>query len=238
MPETEDMASVEEKQKWQSILDAIPPYMINGDGAVKEWMSEKLTDHYNHRHFSHLFPVFPGNEVSLNDEKLVAAFKKAAEKRLVLSQSGWSFAHQAGIWARLGEGDKALKSLCTMTKGCVLDNFFTLHNDWRHMGVSVVLNKMAPVQLDALMGTVSAIQDMLFQYNDGTLFVLPARPREFEYVSAERMRFPDGAISIYADGEKVEATIFPHKENVRLSVRYAGKNAELVTGNEPIKLVF
>ena len=45
---------------WRSILSDMPDYMVNGDGALREWMDERLDDFYMHRHLSHLYPLFPG----------------------------------------------------------------------------------------------------------------------------------------------------------------------------------
>ena len=195
-------------ETWQKILASIPDYMVNEDGAIKEWMHESLTDNYDHRHFSHLFPIFPGDEVSLASPKeQINAFFEAADRRLVKAQSGWSFPHLACIWARFGQGNRALESLATMTKSCLLDNFFTLHNDWRHMGASFVMDFMTPIQLDALMGTVSAIQDMLVQYNKTDLFILPARPDEFINIKVRGIRIPEGKVSVVYRDDVTEVSV-------------------------------
>ena len=78
--------------------------MVNADGAIKEWMHPALEDHYHHRHLSHLYPVFPGDEVGLRDPRL-PAFARAADLRELGGQSGWSLTHMANIYARLGRGD-------------------------------------------------------------------------------------------------------------------------------------
>ena len=77
------------------------------------------------------------------------------------------------VYARLGEGEKALECLDALAKSCLLDNFFTLHNDWRGMGVTLEYDD-APVQLDALMGAVEAVSELAARYCSGTLYILPA----------------------------------------------------------------
>lgn len=42
---------------WKALLNRLPPYLINEDGALKEWAHPDLADNYNHRHVSHLYPV-------------------------------------------------------------------------------------------------------------------------------------------------------------------------------------
>ena len=194
-----------ERAKWSKILKSIPEYIINADGAIQEWTTPKLTDFYPHRHFSHIFPLFPGDEISLDsDPHIVEAFRRAIELRPHGAQSGWSFAHVAEIWEKLGDGEKALENLNFLIKGCVLDNFFTLHNDWRHMGASVVMDHAYPVQLDALMGYASAIQDMILQYHNGHVFVLPALPKAFStYLRASGLQIPEGTVSVLLENGTV-----------------------------------
>ncbi|MFI3208663.1 MAG: glycoside hydrolase N-terminal domain-containing protein, partial [Eubacteriales bacterium] len=55
-------------EKWKMMLTKIPAYEINEDGAVKEWMHEYYKDNYRHRHQSHLYPLFPGNEIHVETE--------------------------------------------------------------------------------------------------------------------------------------------------------------------------
>ena len=50
--------------EWQRILDRLPPYRINADGALAEWSWPTLADHYDHRHVSHLYPVWPLREIT------------------------------------------------------------------------------------------------------------------------------------------------------------------------------
>ena len=57
-----------EADDYRRMLGAIPDYMINSDGAVKEWMSGELDDNYRHRHLSHIYPVFPGGEVTRSSD--------------------------------------------------------------------------------------------------------------------------------------------------------------------------
>jgi len=165
--------------KWKCMLEKIPPYQINEDGAVREWMHPLFKDNYHHRHQSHLYPVFPGVEITEEEnQELFKAFLKAVEKRLVVGlneQTSWSLAHMANVYARLGEGDKSLECLGIISRSTVLNNFFTVHNDWRRMGVSMELD-LAPVQLDSNMGWTAAINEMLLFSKPGFLKVLPALP--------------------------------------------------------------
>jgi alpha-L-fucosidase 2 len=91
--------------KWEAMLSKMPEYEINEDGAMKEWLYDGLKDNYYHRHQSHIYPLFPGNEITKeNNPKIYDALKTAVDKRLLtgfVQQTGWSYAHMANIYARL-----------------------------------------------------------------------------------------------------------------------------------------
>ena len=172
----------EKAEKLKEMLKKIPPYQINEDGALSEWMHPFYKDNYKHRHESHLYPVFPGTEITKNSNpELYEAAVKAVEKREIVGmreQSGWSLAYMANTYSRLGYGDKALNAIDMLAKSCVLSNLFTTHNDWRRMGVATCagMETKAPVQLDANMGITSAINEMFVFSTANELYLFNAMP--------------------------------------------------------------
>ena len=69
--------------KWKKMMEKLPNYMINNEGVLKEWITEEKEENYNHRHFSHLYPIFQSREFTADTEpKLWDASKKAFDKRL------------------------------------------------------------------------------------------------------------------------------------------------------------
>lgn len=187
----------ENTNDWKEMLSKIPNYQINEDGALKEWMHPFYSDNYHHRHESHLYPLFPGNEIQKDDfNPLYNACVKAIDKRLEIGinqQTGWSLAHMANNRARMEEGDEALDCLSLMARSCLLNNLFSVHNDFRKMGIGVYLSK-APVQLDAVMGLCSAINEMFVQSYDNTVKVYPALPKNFEKGTIENLLTRQGLI--------------------------------------------
>lgn len=187
----------DQKKEFAALLKKIPPYMINEDGAIKEWMDPDIRDNYHHRHLSHIYPVFPGNEVSAHEQPaLFEAFKQAVRLRELGAQSGWSLAHMASIYARMGEGEHAMECLDVMAKSVIMDSLLTTHNDWRRMGVTLEWQGEAFVQLDAAFGIVNALQEMLFCAQKGALSILPSLPARLKEGSAYGLVFPEGSVDI------------------------------------------
>lgn len=187
----------EEAEDFRALLDKIPPYQKNEDGAIREWMHPDLPDNYHHRHLSHIYPVFPGVEVTAHsDPQLFEAFRRAVMLRKLGSQSGWSLTHMASIYARIGEAEKSLECLDIMAKSVVMDSLLTTHNDWRNMGMTVTWYGDATEQLDANFGAVNAIQEMLFCPQEDALSVLPSLPARLSHGTARGLVFPDGRLDL------------------------------------------
>lgn len=186
-------------ENWGKIIQGLPDYEVSKDGGIREWQNDLFEERYEHRHLSHLYPVFPGAEVdNLHEKDLLPLFQKAAELRKVETQTGWSLAYLANLYARFEQGEKAEDTLLTITKSVLLNNFFTLHNDWRKMNTTLTLES-SPVQLDALLGSVSAIQEMLFYTGDHFIKLLPALSEALFCGEFKNFSFPKGTISLKWD---------------------------------------
>lgn len=184
---------------WEKILVSIPEYQKSRDGGIREWMDERFDERYDHRHLSHIYPVFPGVEVNtLHKKELLPLFKRSVELRKIDAQTGWSMAHMAAVYARLEDGVNAMNCLNNMARTSLTNNFFSLHNDWRGMNISLCMEQ-APVQLDAVEGYVNAVQEMLV-YSSGELVkLLPALSEELQRGSVKNFRYVDGLLSMKWD---------------------------------------
>lgn len=121
---------------WRAMLAKIPDYMINGDGAVKEWLTPLLKDQYNHRHSSQLYALFDGlpDEIA-KDTLLKKAFRKLIEIKLDKhwknNSSGFmSFGVvQLGLASTsLGESNLAYQCLIPLVNRYWLNNLASMHN--------------------------------------------------------------------------------------------------------------
>lgn len=181
---------------WSKILQDIPNYQINEDGAIKEWMHPDFKDNYLHRHQSHIYPLFPGFEITKeSDSKIFEACRIAVAKRKVVgiaSQTGWSLAHMANIYARLGESEDAWDCLNLMSRSNIGKNLFTYHNDYRYMGITSSTDGWPPYQIDANLGYSAAVLEMLVYSNKDQIKLLPALPQYWDKGSVKGIRCRGG----------------------------------------------
>jgi len=150
--------------KWKAMLEKMPPYLINADGALKEWAHPDLYDNYNHRHVSHLYPVWPGHEINPEDTPaLYEAAKIAATKRGRGNGSAHGLAHMALIGTRLKDADLVYGNLLFILKNnYVLPSLFTYHNPGR------IYNS------DMLCSLPAVVMEMLVYSRPGIVELLPA----------------------------------------------------------------
>ena len=213
----------DERGKWRSMLAHFPPYRVNADGTLAEWLPEHLAEHHQHRHQSQLYPLFPGLEITRDQTpELFAAAVAAMETRFtegLKAGSCWGLVNLANAFARAGNGDRALECLDLVSRASTLPNFFTLHNDWRDMGLCTDLPH-APFQIDANMGWTAAVQEMLLVSRPGQLEILPALPARWPQGQACGLR-ARGALTVdiawQADGNWIEVALRPdHSQTVTL----------------------
>lgn len=208
---------------WQAMLAKIPPYQVNEDGALCEWMHPDFRDNYHHRHQSHIYPAFPGTEITKETSPtLYDACRTAVEKRLVIGlseQTGWSFSHMANIFGRLGEGERALECLEYLLRSCTGPNLFTYINDWRDMGISddMIWGVKPPMQLDAAFGYAGAVAEMLLFSTPRHLRILPALPAKWKqgrfdhYRTRNRM---DVSVQWNTDAGQLAVIMVPDEDTV------------------------
>ncbi|QKW02933.1 glycoside hydrolase N-terminal domain-containing protein [Streptomyces sp. NA02536] len=142
----------EHADRWRALADRLPPHRINGDGALAEWARPGLEDSYDHRHLSHLYGVWPLDEITPYDTpELAAAARRALELRGAENDSAHGHLHHALIAARLRDGERVAHAL-----GQVLDGDFfhaslmSAHYPHRHVYNADAAHTLPAVLIEAL----------------------------------------------------------------------------------------
>ena len=186
-----------------------------------EWMEDYEQMLPGHRHLSHLFCIYPGNEVSVEKTpELAAACRKSLEKRAAYGSgaSGWSGAWAANIWTRLYEGDKAYKIIRDIFRINTSSNLFDLHPPLPPGNDKYVF------QIDGNFGTLSAICQCLLQSFSGEVMLLPALPAAWASGSVKGLR-ARGGFTVDMEWENGEITRATVSSSVGGALRISAPNA-------------
>jgi hypothetical protein len=156
-------------RRWRSLLARLPPYRVNRDGALAEWAWPGLDDSYDHRHVSHLYPVWPLHEINPEDTpELAEAAREALRRRGDENRSGHGTLHRALAWARLKDGRRVGACLRELLGA---DLFFRGLMSAHYPGRRVY-------NADVANGLPALLIELLVHTRPGVVELLPALPDE------------------------------------------------------------
>lgn len=151
--------------KVSKVRERLVPSQVGKDGTLQEWTEDfgQLED--KHRHFSHLYGLFPGNVLSVKSTpELIDPIKAVLEQRGD-GGTGFSRAWKMALWARLFDGERAY----AIYKGYLEEQCYP----------SLFAKCFTPLQVDGSLGVTAGISEMLVQSHEGVIRILPALPEEW-----------------------------------------------------------
>jgi alpha-L-fucosidase 2 len=202
-------------QIWKAMLAKLPPYLLETDGTLKEWAWPTLEERYSHRHISHLYGAWPGDEIDPDrTPQLALAAMLADRKRVPERLAAHGRCHRALVGARLKDSymvDTELRQL--IEQGYVARTLRCSHDPW------------AFPMPDAQGGIPTIMMEMLAYSRPGVIEVLPALPDTLEKGAINGMLLRTFArldkMSWDMDARTVDLTIKSfRKQDVTLIARY------------------
>ncbi|MBN2377563.1 MAG: glycoside hydrolase family 95 protein [Sedimentisphaerales bacterium] len=165
----------------------LPPLKIGRYGQLQEWYEDidSLKDH--HRHIAHLYAVHPGREINpFTTPELAEAAKRSLNIRgdgrfpvFIYAGGSWARCWRFWCWARLLDGDRALKILSGIITEQGVENMMTFQH---------TPPNGKPIQFDVSMGLSGGITEMLLQSHLGEIHLLPALPKTWPAGSVTGLR--------------------------------------------------
>ncbi|GKQ36844.1 glycoside hydrolase family 95 protein [Streptomyces sp. A012304] len=217
----------EHADRWRALADRLPPHRVNADGALAEWAWPGLDDTYDHRHLSHLYAVWPLDEINPYDTpRLAAAAHRALELRGAENDSAHGHLHHALIAARLRDGHRVDRALAQVLEG----DFFHTSLMSAHYPHRDVYNADAAHTLPAV------LIEMLVQSTPDRLVLLPALPPAFPAGELRGVRTRFGAgLDLTWGPDGARAVLKPHRtRTVELRTSSGAQPLHLVAGEDHV----
>ncbi|HRS52604.1 MAG TPA: glycoside hydrolase family 95 protein [Candidatus Marinimicrobia bacterium] len=213
-------------QKIKDTLHRLPPMQIGRWGQLQEWMQDWDNPADHHRHVSHLYGLYPSNQISpYRTPELFSAARTSLIARGDES-TGWSMGWKVNLWACLLDGDHALKLITDQLspsiqpdgsqKGGTYPNLFDAH---------------PPFQIDGNFGFTAGVVEMLVQSQDGFIFILPALPDRWKSGNITGIRLRGGFEIVKLEWQNGRVSGLTIKSNIGGNCRIRSYDKLMPVGN-------